>query len=72
MTTLETNFEICSQVSRWLVPAGSEITPQLLNGGHGSSGEKKQQQQTDRLRKENSEQLNISNNLHKVQGIPEK
>lgn len=35
----KTNFEIRSQVSRRLVPAGGEISPQLLNGGHRSSGD---------------------------------
>lgn len=40
-TSLETHFEICGQISGWLVPSRDEIAPQLLNGGHGSSEETK-------------------------------
>lgn len=48
---LKTHFEICNQISRWLVPTGSEITPQQLNGGHGSSNgrlEKKKKEKSDK------------------------
>lgn len=35
----KTNLEIRSQVSGRLVTTGGEISPQLLNGGHSSSGD---------------------------------